>query len=46
MSIYILIEYIEESKAKGIEPTFEGLHKWKEANWREKTLEVPLGKCW
>lgn len=34
MSIYILIEYIEESKANGIQPNWKDLHKWKSENWR------------
>lgn len=35
MSIYVLEGYVLECKAKGIEPTFEGLYIWKEENWRE-----------
>lgn len=29
MSIYVLIDYVEECFNIGIEPTFEGLHKFK-----------------
>ena len=35
MSIYILTEYVEESKAKGVEPNWGGLHKFKKDNWRD-----------
>ena len=35
MSIYVLTEYIEECKIKGIEPNWNGLHNWKEVNWRD-----------
>lgn len=29
MSIYILIDYINYCKESSIEPSFPGLHKWK-----------------
>ena len=33
MSIYVLIEYVEECFNKGIDPTFEGLHNFKRNNY-------------
>lgn len=35
MSIYILLEYVEECKKEGKEPNFKELHKWKKENWRD-----------
>ena len=34
MSIYVLIEYVEECFSKGIDPTFEGLHNFKRNNYK------------
>ena len=33
MSIYVLIDYVEECFSTGIEPTFEGLHNFKKKNY-------------
>lgn len=33
MSIYVLINYVEECFDKGIEPTFDGLHNFKRDNY-------------
>lgn len=35
MSIYILFDYMKACKVLGVEPTAEGLYKWKEAMWSE-----------
>lgn len=35
MSIYILEAFILSCKAKGIEPSWQGLKEWKENNWRD-----------
>lgn len=29
MSIYVLIDYVEECFNRGVEPTFEGLHNFR-----------------
>lgn len=34
MSIYVLTEYIEECKAKRVEPNWEGLHEFNKI-WRD-----------
>lgn len=33
MSIYVLIDYVEECFNRGVEPTFEGLHNFKKNNY-------------
>lgn len=35
MSIYALLEYVEDCMKKKIEPTFEELKEWKKSNWRD-----------
>lgn len=35
MSIYVLEDYIKACRALEIEPTWQGLHKWKKAIWRD-----------
>ena len=35
MSIYILLEYVEECKVNGATPNWQELRAWKKANWRE-----------
>ena len=34
MSIYILLEYVEECRDRGLEPTFAGLKEFKKL-WRD-----------
>lgn len=35
MSVYILIEFCKACEVLGVEPTAEGLRKWKKAFWRD-----------
>lgn len=35
MSIYALIEYVEDCKKAGVEPTWDGLKMWKELEWAD-----------
>lgn len=34
MSIYVLEDYIRVCKVLEVEPTWQGLHKWKKEMWR------------
>lgn len=34
MSIYILLEYVEECQSYGVNPTFDGLHRFKKL-WKD-----------
>lgn len=34
MSIYVLEDYIKVCKVLDIEPTWQGLHNWKNQMWR------------
>lgn len=35
MSIYVLEDYINVCKVIEVEPTWQGLHKWKNQMWRD-----------
>lgn len=39
MSIYILIDYVEECFSKGVEPTFQGLHQFKRKKYNYGTIK-------
>lgn len=34
MSIYVLEDYIRVCKVLEVEPTWQGLHKWRKEMWR------------
>lgn len=35
MSIYVVLEYVEECMRNKVEPTFKDLKEWKDKNWRD-----------
>nr|DAE65788.1 MAG TPA: hypothetical protein [Caudoviricetes sp.] len=34
MSIYVLKDYIKACKVLGVQPSWEGLHKWNKEMWK------------